>query len=1233
LAPFLGLIAVMLGVWSLTVGGVSGAPPDELTPEQRQALERKAAELNEQAIALQRRGQYSDAIKRVEQILPLCRQLYPPDQYPQGHPDLANSLKNLGFLLSAQREYQKALPYYQQALAMCQALYPPDQYPQGHPDLADSFRTLGGLHSAREEYTEALPYYRQALAMIQALYPPDKYPQGHPDVARASSDLGFLLAEQGEPAKALPYYEQALAMYRRLYPPDKYPHGHARLAASLNNLGGVLSDQGAYARALPYYEQALAMRRALYPPDQYPQGHPDVALSLDNLAYLLRAQGEYTKAVPYHQQALAVYRHLYPADKYPQGHPRLATSLSNLGATLSGQGEYAQALPYYEQALAMRQALFPSDKYPRGHSDVANSLNNLGFLLCAQGEYAKALPYYEQALAMRRALFPSDKYPQGHPSLATSLNNLGALLSDQGEQAQALPYYEQALAMRQALFPPDRYPQGHPDVAQSLSNVGSWFADQQEHAKALPYHEQALAMYRRLYPPEKIPQGHPHLAVSLNNLGFLLSAQGEYTKALAYHEQALAMYRRLYPPQQHPQGHPHHAASLSNVGFMLSNQGEYAQALPYHKQALAMRRQLYPPDLYPQGHPDLAESLNNVGFVLAARGEYAQALPYSQQAQAMYQQLVSSFLTGASEAETYNFAASLPQARDGLLSLYAHLAPADETFYLPVWQGKAAITRLLERRQQALLETADAETQQLWRQLLATRRELAHLALAATSDRAGPPRRAQELSRGKQELERQLVARLPDLRRHEELARRSPADLARKLPPRTLFIDLLAYTRWEHDANVKGKAGERRTRCYLAFVLDRDHPVRRVELGAAEPINAAVDAWRRDLSAGKTGTRAEALRRLVWEPLAKHVPAGTETVLLAPDGALTQLPWCALPGRRPGTVLLEDHALAVVPHGPFLLERLTAATEPEHAAGLMLAVGGVSYDEEPGPAAGSTKGRPPLRSAEQGSQKLAWSDLPGTLRELERLLDLLDKGNERRRLVRRGTEASTGQLLLDLPQARWAHLATHGFFADARFRSGLQLSADMDRRGRRGERIGVGARNPLVLSGLVLAGANRPVVKDKNGVPQGDGGLLTAEAIAGLPLHKLELAVLSACETGLGEVAGGEGVFGLQRAFHLAGARNVIASLWKVDDQATAALMALFYHHLWREGKPPLAALRAAQLTLYRHPERIGQLAGARGVDFDKLARLPAEPAKESRKTERAPVKLWAGFVLSGPGR
>ena len=133
----------------------------------------------------------------------------------------------------------------------------------------------------------------------------------------------------------------------------------------------------------------------------------------------------------------------------------------------------------------------------------------------------------------------------------------------------------------------------------------------------------------------------------------------------------------------------------------------------------------------------------------------------------------------------------------------------------------------------------------------------------------------------------------------------------------------------------------------------------------------------------------------------------------------------------------------------------------------------------------------------------------------------------------------------------------------------------------------------------------------------------------------MRLCVLSACETGLGDLTGGEGVQGLQLAFHLAGCPNVTASLWKVNDTATAALMAQFYHELWINKKPPIEALRKAQLTIYRHPERINDLAGEHGRPaLDAAVRLGStEVTKPGGKPKTTPTKLWAAFVLSGVGK
>ena len=401
---------------------------------------------------------------------------------------------------------------------------------------------------------------------------------------------------------------------------------------------------------------------------------------------------------------------------------------------------------------------------------------------------------------------------------------------------------------------------------------------------------------------------------------------------------------------------------------------------------------------------------------------------------------------------------------------------------------------------------------------------------------------------------------------------------------------------------------------YAAFVLRKGRPVRRVELADGAAIEKDLAEWRDDITKGLRSDAAGRLRQNVWEPIAKVLGDDVHTVYICPDAQLSALPWAALPAAD-GHVLLEDYTFAVVPSGPFLLEQLSRPADQDRGAGVLLAVGGVRYDRDGVPA--DKAGRP-------------WPNLPATDKERAGVVAEAGKLSKPPAVVERtGADANVARLVKDLPAARWAHLATHGFFAAPKSQEREHLFRPGDfMMGVGGERRGAAERNPLTLSGLVLAGANQPA--------DGDGGVLTGEVIAGLDLDHMDLAVLSACQTGLGEAATGEGVFGLQRAFHIAGTKNVVASLWKVDDEATAALMNLFYYHLWEKGEPPLEALHHAQLELYRNPAGVPALARGRGaVRWDETVAAVTKPPADPKEAPRRPaaVKDWAAFVLSGAGR
>ena len=332
-----------------------------------------------------------------------------------------------------------------------------------------------------------------------------------------------------------------------------------------------------------------------------------------------------------------------------------------------------------------------------------------------------------------------------------------------------------------------------------------------------------------------------------------------------------------------------------------------------------------------------------------------------------------------------------------------------------------------------------------------------------------------------------------------------------------------------------------------------------------------------------------------------------ETVLIAPDGALARFPFAALPGREPDTFLIEDMALATVPAPQLLGELLSAAKQPsnETSSPQLLMVGNVDFGK-----ASPENTKPTSLLATRGGSLSSFAPLPGTATEIEAIQKVYQSQFKNPPTVLAAASATKGALQAQLANARWIHLATHGFFAPAERQSANSERADplaLDQ-----EISSVAGWNPGLLSGIVLAGANQS---------GGEGGILTAAEVAALDLTQTELVVLSACETGLGRLAGGEGALGIQRAFHAAGVRTVLGSLWKVDDTATQILMTEFYRNHWEKKMSPLAALRAAQLALLNST-----------LDTSKLRGLTVEEPQTAQRATSARLspRLWAAFVLSG---
>jgi CHAT domain-containing protein len=278
----------------------------------------------------------------------------------------------------------------------------------------------------------------------------------------------------------------------------------------------------------------------------------------------------------------------------------------------------------------------------------------------------------------------------------------------------------------------------------------------------------------------------------------------------------------------------------------------------------------------------------------------------------------------------------------------------------------------------------------------------------------------------------------------------------------------------------------------------------------------------------------------------------------------------------------------------------------------LLLVGDVDFGPDVGPA--------PARSPEaaRGNRSFHFTRLPGTAGEVEsigRLFRQAHPGATAAELL--GVSATEEAFRQHARGKRYVHLATHGFFDPPNLRPSAERL-----RSSGPDSLPPGL-HPGLLSGVALAGANRGGKPQDADRPPLDDGILTALEVAAMDLGGTELVVLSACETGLGLPQSGEGLLGLQRAFQIAGARTVVASLWQVDDEATQRLMGRFYDNLWQKRLPVLQALRQAQLSLLNDPVAATQLRGPGAI---KEARAPGTKARTN-------PRLWAPWVVSGdPG-
>lgn len=870
-----------------------------------------------------------------------------------------------------------------------------------------------------------------------------------------------------------------------------------------------------------------------------------------------------------------------------------ALRLSNLCLELKNIGKYDEALEPCQRALAIDEKMLGGE-----HPDVAISLNNLAALYNAKGEYPKAEPLYLRSLAILEKMLGSE-----HPSVATSLNNLAGLYSSKGEHAKAEPLFLRSLAIREKALGGD-----HPHVATSLNNLAGLYDKKGEHAKAEPLYLRALAILEKALGPE-----HPAFAASLNNLATLYSAKGEYAKAEPLYLRALVIDEKELGSE-----HPAVADSLNNLAALYNSKGEYAKAETLYLRSLAIREKALGGD-----HPYVADSLNNLAGLYGAKEDYTRAVELKTRGQEILESNLSAILTTGSEQQKQLYLDMLSGETDSSVSLHAHSAPAN------LEAARLALTTILRRKGRALdamtdqiaglRRRASADDVRLLDALAAAQSKLANLQLSGDMSLSPNESRTRITA-----LETEIEKLQGDISRRsaEFRVRTQPVtlDAVRKaIPTDAALVEIYAYQ--PYDANAKSiyeRFGKAR---YVAYVLkpQSDTP-QFVDLGDAVEIDADLKLWREALL-NENRTDVRQLGRRVDERIMRPVRkllGSTRRLFISPDGALNLVPFAALVDES-NRYLLETYALNYLTSGRDLLrlqvssnnrpgavifanptynltsQPVAACRLPKLQRGLLLGTQDADTLKE-----GSAAAKRDITYRSVDFTNICYEQLTGTAEEAVRINAALTRSR-----VLTGKHATEAALkALNSPPI--LHVATHGFFLPDQPQTTKADGA---------QSAGASStENPLLRSGLIMAGANQK----SSGA--GEDGVLTAAETAGLNLWGTKLVVLSACETGLGDVVNGAGVYGLRRALVLAGSETQVMSLWQVDDVATRDLMSDYYARLQR-GEGRAEAMRQTQLGMLRGKTQT-RVKGTR-TRRQTAADIPGQ----------AHPFYWAAFISSGDWR
>lgn len=915
--------------------------------------------------------------------------------------------------------------------------------------------------------------------------------------------------------------------------------GHPRTALAMKNLAEIHRSSGNYVEAERLATRALQIVESIGGSE-----HPALLSFLNTLALVTWNQARYADAEVLFQRALQVGK----KELGPE-HPDIVLVIANLGALYYDQGRYAEAEKSFKQVLAVREkTLGPV------HAEVAHTLNNLAVLYMDLARYGDAEPLLQRAITIRQKLLGPN-----HPDVGQALQNLAELYRQQAKYDKAEPFYRQALGIYEKALGPD-----HVEVATTNNNLGLLYYYRKKYAEAEPLLLRALAIRQKVLGPD-----HPFVAIALNNLALVYTFQSKLSSAEIFWRSALQSTEKTLGAD-----HVRVARQLNNLAGLYWIQNKYAEADPLLRRALLIREKSLVPS-----HPDVGSSLENLAI-----NDFARDMP--EEAEKLFDAALNNILQQFQYHFTYMTEKERLTFLDGVSNLfpiyfsfctnYRDKNPAlIGKFYDIVLAQKGFVAGSVAALRKKIEASGDREALELLDQLTAKKSQLSRLLTAQPIDRDQWKKTLEQLQQETEALEQQLVKRSTYLAEEKRYARATWQDVRKALKPGEAAVEFVRFRL--HKGNDWTK-----TTYYVALIVTPEtitNPIF-VLLGEDNKIEGPLlDQYLEHVTVrGLAVEGRKTLHESFWKPVESAV-GDAKKIYLSPDGILNQVSPGLIP-TNDGRLLIEKYDLRVVSSTRDILRERKSSTEN---SAVLVGNPNFALDKAQHEAAlrELRRSEPSTSSGFQGvSQTLPASTrtllfttrrslppLPGTKTEIRTIEGILKKRAWKSEIYMEAQALE--ETIKRVRHPRILHLATHGFFLPDAERARQLFASELPST----------YEDPMLRSGLVFAGVDKTLSGEAaNG--EADEGVLTAYEAMELNLQGTELVVLSACETGLGTVKNGEGVFGLRRAFVVAGAETILMTLWSIPDRETQELMALFYEKWLLLGKEKHAALREAQLEM-----------------------------------------------------